>query len=174
VSSRVFRHSAVGDSAQILSPLSTSPRKVYVRSLFNAVRRRQSAELAVAAPRAASALADLDELFRAHKLALNHPIGLRATAADRFTLSPCSGRTTIWLDVFYDPLPAFVEGLARLTDAHEMRCHWGKSLAVAPDALRRRYPGWDAFRAARARFDPDEVFANRFTDRLGLTGAATR
>jgi L-gulono-1,4-lactone dehydrogenase len=39
--------------------------------------------------------------------------------------------------------------------------------------LAPRYPEWERFAAVRARFDPDGVFSNAYTDRvLGITRAA--
>ena len=43
-------------------------------------------------------------------------------------------------------------------------------MALSPAVVRGQFPGWEAFRATRERFDPNEVFANPFTDRFGLTG----
>lgn len=170
VSDRVFRRTAVGDCADVLSPLEVSSRKARFRNAANAVRGREAAELAVPAARAAEALERFDAFFDRRSSALNNPIGLRVTPADGFSLSPSSGRDTLWMDLFYDDDERFVAGLRELAVELDARCHWGKALVVPPEVLRRRYPRWDAFREARARLDPDEVFANRFTDALGLTG----
>jgi len=125
---------------------------------------------AVDAERASEALSRFDALFRAHPGRLLNPIGLRLTAGDGFTLSPSFGRTTLWMDVFYYGGEPFVTELATLAEELGARCHWGKTLPLAPEVMRRQYPGWEAFREARQRFDPSEVFANPFTDRIGLTG----
>lgn len=174
VSSRFFRRTAVGDASEILTPLAVSSRLARFRNVASEVRRRQAAELAIAASRAGEALARLEKLFGDHSRALNNPIGLRMNAADELTLSPCYGRDTLWFDIFYDESEPFVSELAAAADELGARCHWGKALAVSADVLCQRYPRWDAFRAARARFDPDELFANAFTDQLGLSGAPAR
>lgn len=172
VFSGLFGEKAVGDCAEILSPLGVSSRVARFRNVANDVRGRMASELAVPASSASGTLARFDEFFRRHSRPLNNPIGLRMNAADGFSLSPCSGRDTLWMDLFYDDTEPFVTELGELAEEVEARCHWGKALALPPDALRRRYPAWDDFREARARLDPDRVFANRFTDELGLTGAA--
>lgn len=170
VSDRVFARTAVGDSAEILTPLEVSSRKARFRNVANAVRGRNAAELAVPAGRAPEALDRFAAVFRERSAPLNNPIGLRVNPADGFSLSPCSGRDTLWMDVFYDDDDPFERRLAGIGQDLEARCHWGKTLALSPDALRARYPRWGEFRRARDRLDPDGVFANRFTDRLGLTG----
>ena len=169
VSSAVFRRTVVGDVSDILSPLDLSPRTVRFRVVANKILPR-AVEFAVDAARASEALSRFQALFRAHPGRLLNPIGLRLTAGDEFTLSPTLGRHTLWIDVFYYGGEPFVTELATLAEELGARCHWGKTLPLAPDVIQRQYPGWDAFRRARERFDPNEVFANSFTDRLGLTG----
>lgn len=173
VVSRMFGGRALGDWDEILSPLAVSSRVARFRNVANAVRRRTATEFAVAASRAPEALARFDEFFREHSRALNNPIGLRMNASDRFSVSPCSGRDTLWLDLFYDDTGSFVTELVALARDLGARSHWGKALALPPEFLQRHYPSWNAFREARARFDPDEVFANAFTDEFGLTGASS-
>jgi len=170
VSSRFFGGRAVGDPGSILSPLSVPSRTVRFRHVANAIRRREAAELAVEAARAPEFLARLERFFRRLPGPLNNTIGLRLTAGDGFSVSPCAGRDTLWLDIFYDDVEPFTTELAELALEVDARCHWGKALAVPASELPGRYPEWDAFAQARDRFDPDEVFANRFTDALGLTG----
>lgn len=169
VSSKLLGWTAVADGADILSPLDVPPRVARFRNVANAVRRRRAAELAVPAARAGEALDRFDAFFRDHSRPLNNPVGLRLSPADDFTVSPCQGRDTLWLDIFYDEDEAFQAGLAALGDEFDARCHWGKTLALPPEELVARYSGWDDFRAARDRLDPDQLFANDFTDALGLT-----
>lgn len=170
VSSRFFQHTAVGDAAEILSPLEVPSRIARFRNWANTLRRNSAAELAVDAARASEHLARFDDFFERRSRSLNNPIGLRMSAADGFSLSPCSGRDTLWLDIFYDEGERFTAELADLGEELGARCHWGKALALRPAHLRRQYPAWADFARARARFDPDEVLASDFTDELGLTG----
>lgn len=170
VSSRWFRSRAVGDGAEILSPLEVPSGVARFRNVANRIRRRKAAELAVDAARASEALVRFERLVGAHPGALNNPIGLRMSAADGFSVSPCAGRDTLWLDLFYDEVEPFRRELAAAADELEARPHWGKALPLPAEAVPGRYPRWEAFAEARARFDPDETFANPFTDRLDLTG----
>ncbi|MFQ5691008.1 MAG: D-arabinono-1,4-lactone oxidase [Gemmatimonadota bacterium] len=167
---RLVRSRAVGDCADILSPLEVPSRVARFRNVANRIRHRNAAELAVDAARAPDILARFDEFFHRYPGPLNNPIGLRLNAADDFSLSPCSGRDTLWLDVFYEDVEPFTTRFAELAEEVGARCHWGKALALSPDALRASYPEWDTWTEARARFDPEEVFSNPWTDRLGLTG----
>ena len=174
VSSPFFQRTAVGHCADILAPLNVPPRVARFRNVANKVRGRRAAELAVASSRTVEVLTRFDAFFRNHEDSLNNPIGLRMSSADEFSLSPCQGRNTLWLDIFYDANEPFESELAALAGELGARCHWGKTLALPPAVLRKRYAGWDAYRSARARFDPDEVFANAFTSALGLTAEAPR
>lgn len=173
VSNRFFGGVARGDCADILSPLDVPPRVARFRKKVNEIRRRRAAELAVPASRAAEALSRFDPFLRKYDGSLNNPIGLRMSASDDFALSPCQGRDTLWMDIFFNASAAFEAKLSDLASELDARCHWGKTLALSPEALRERYPQWEAFRSARDRFDPDGVFGNEFTDALGLTSRTT-
>ena len=173
VSQRFFGRSAAGDAVDILSPIGVSPKVVQTRHVTNLIRGAKATEFALPADRAEEALNRLDELFRTHPASLNNPIGLRMSTGDEFTLSPCQGRDTLWVDLFYGSSPAFVAALAQVAGELEARCHWGKYLALSGEALKTRYAGWDDFRTACRRMDPHEVFANEISDSLGLTGVAS-
>jgi len=170
VSSRLFGRRVVGDCANILSPLEVPARVARFRNVANGLRGRNASELAVPAARAGEVLERLESFFRRHPGPLNNPIGLRLSAPDDFSVSPAHGRLTLWLDIFYTRNAAFETELAEIADAAGARCHWGKTLPLPAETLGERYPEWEAFRAARKRFDPDELFGNRLTDTLGLTG----
>lgn len=173
VSQRFFGRSAEGDAVDILSPIGVSPKVVQTRHVTNLIRGAKATEFALPADRAALALDRLDELFKTHPASLNNPIGLRMSAGDSFTLSPCEGRDTLWVDLFYGSSPTFVAALAQVADELGARCHWGKYLALSGEVLKTRYAGWDKFLEARRRFDPHEIFANEVSDSLGLTGVAS-
>lgn len=170
VSPRRFRRTSVEDCGPTLAPIRMSPR--LVRFFWATARRVTAAEFAVPATRAAEVLAQLDRLCATQPLALANPVGLRLTAGDAFSLSPCYGRETLWVDMFFYRTEPFVTSVRALFEEMGARPHWGKHQVVSPAYLRRQYPRWSGFQGTRARFDPDEVFANRFTDDLGLTGAA--
>jgi len=174
VSPRIFSRTAFGDCTDILCPLDVPPRVARFRNRLNVRRRRCAAELAIPAAGSGAALERFEDLFRRYERTLNNPIGLRMSAADDFSLSPCQGRDTLWLDIFYDASEDFERALAEVAGAANARCHWGKTLALDPEVLRARYDGWGAFRQARDRLDPDQVFANRFTDLLCLTDRGAR
>ena len=169
VSPRVFRRTALGDVSDILSPLDLSPKTVRFRVAANKILKR-AVEFAIDAERAGEALERFGSLFRAHPGRLLNPIGLRLSSGDGFSLSPSLGRDTLWMDVFTYGGEPFATEIAALAEDLGARCHWGKTMALSPAVVRGQFPGWEAFRATRERFDPNEVFANPFTDRFGLTG----
>ncbi len=168
ISGRVFHGTARGDAADILSPIDISPRTVQFRVLANGMFQL-AAELAIDAAAAGEALTRLEALFRRHRTRLRNPIGIRLTRGDGFSLSPAAGRDTLWLDVFFYNREPFMSELRALAEELGARCHWGKTMLLPPEVVRRQYPEWEAFREARSRFDPDGVFGNAFTDHYGLT-----
>lgn len=157
---------AVNDWDHILSPIRDASRKVlFLRFLSKGWR---AAEFAVPLTRMVESLVRLDRFFDCHPRALANPVGLRVTAGDTFSLSPCAGRDTFWIDLFFHDDERFASTLGDLFEELDARCHWGKHISLATTHLRRQYPRWNAFRAARAQFDPDSIFANRFTRSFDL------
>jgi FAD/FMN-containing dehydrogenase len=168
VSGRMFDNSCSGDSGAILTPIGMTPR--LVRWVWSTTKSMRAAELAFPASRAREVLACLQELARTQPSAVPNAIGIRLNAADDFTLSPCHGRATLWLDLFYRAGTQFDDAIEELAERFEARCHWGKHLVLTPASLRRRYPQWDRFVEACRRYDPRQLFANPLTNALALTG----
>lgn len=151
---------------RILTPIGKGSSQVGLFKWFSADWRE--AEMAVPYDRAGEALEALSALLRRHPRVLTNPIGLRATAADTASLSPCYGRAVLWIAVFYRANEAFERELCAVFEHLEARCHWGKHVVLSPDHLRAQYPRWDAFRQMRAALDPHGVLANDFSRRYGL------
>jgi L-gulonolactone oxidase len=166
ISDRWFAHRAVDRADRILTPIAGGTRQV--RLLRALTRAWREAEFAVPVTRAAEVLTALEEVLARYPLALRIPVGLRATAADPFALSPCSERASFWIALFYRDGGGLSEELRRLFERFDGRPHWGKHVDLSPAHLRRQYRHWDAFRAARRRLDPEGVFANAYTRRVGL------
>lgn len=158
--------SAAGDSASILSPIRRRSRAVrWQRAL---APHHREVEFAVPLGCAWEVLDAFAAFMRVWPRTLVRPVGLRATARDEFSLSPCSGRDVLWVSVFYRENPRFTAALAAFFDHFEARCHWGKHVVLPAAVLRRHYPRWDAFVGARSRFDPHHLFDNTFTQEMGL------
>lgn len=93
------------------------------------------------------------------------PIEFRTLAADALPLSPASGRDTVTLSVHqgaerdWRPLFDSAEAIFR---NHRGRPHWGKLHSLSASDLRALYPEFESFRAARATFDPEGRFLNRY------------
>jgi FAD/FMN-containing dehydrogenase len=101
---------------------------------------------------------------------------VRFVAPDDALLSPAHQRETVYVAVHafkgmaWEPYFRAVEAVA---DEHGGRPHWGKRHFHTAATLAPRYPEWERFAAVRARFDPDGVFSNAYTDRvLGAARAA--
>lgn len=161
-----FERVAVDAADRILSPIGSGSRQI--RLLQALTRHWREAEFAVPLDAAGETLAALDELCARHPRVLTLPIGLRASGPDGLSLSPCFGRPTFWVTVFFRDRDGFGGALRSLFESRGARLHWGKHVELSPEHLRRQYPRWSAFRDARRALDPDGTFANAFTRRLGL------
>lgn len=91
------------------------------------------------------------------------PIEYWTVRADDIPLSPAHGRATVTISIHqaaelpHRPFFADAEAIFR---NHRGRPHWGKLHTHTARELRGLYPGFDAFRAVRARLDPDGRFLN--------------
>ena len=95
---------------------------------------------------------------------------LRTIAADDLWLSgsfeeDVLGLHFTWLldwDAVYAVLPRLEEALA----PYAARPHWGKCFTTTADTLDTLYPRLPDFRRLRDEVDPEDVFGNRFLDRV--------
>jgi len=143
--------------------------------IFVSPRLVHFTEMEYALPRSAAADALRAMKAAAERFDVSFPLELRFTAGDDALLSPTAGEDTAFVAVHvfrgmaWEPYFRAVESIA---GAHGGRPHWGKRHFQTAVTLAPRYPGWDAFRAVRARLDPGGVFANAYIDRvLGPSGS---
>jgi L-gulonolactone oxidase len=151
---------------RVLTPIRTGATQVPVFKALSA--DWCESEMAVPIARAGEALEALAGLIRRYPRVLTNPVGLRPTAADTASLSPCYGRATWWFALFYRRHAAFERELGALFERLDARAHWGKHVALRAEHLRAQYPRWEAFRRMRAALDPRGVMANDFSRRYGL------
>ncbi|HXO86305.1 MAG TPA: D-arabinono-1,4-lactone oxidase [Gemmatimonadales bacterium] len=150
----------------VLTPIRNGSTQVPLFKALSADWRET--ELAVPISRAGEAFEGLAALIRRYPRVLTNSVGLRATAADTASLSPCYGRDTWWFALFYRRHPAFERELCSLFERLDARSHWGKHVVLCPEHIRAQYPRWDAFRRMRTVCDPDGVLANDFSRRFSL------
>jgi L-gulono-1,4-lactone dehydrogenase len=97
------------------------------------------------------------------------PVEVRVSAADDIALSTGYGRESGWVAVHQyigAPYEAYFQGVEAIMGDYAGRPHWGKMHFQTAATLRDRYPGWDAFAAARSELDPAGVFRNDYLDRV--------
>lgn len=108
-------------------------------------------------------------------------IELYATkAGTKFYLDAAYGEKNVFrVDVFWfgynggDPVKDFYPQFWKALDGLEYRLHWGKFLPepsqLAPEKLTARFPKWSAWKAARAKADPKDIFLTGYwKTHLGL------
>ena len=93
-------------------------------------------------------------------------------ASEATLLGPNNGRDVLFVDVHVMRNPLATEFLreleASVAEAIPVRPHWGKEFAQRSQQLERAYPqeSWSAFRAAKERYDPHNLFSNAYTRRV--------
>jgi FAD/FMN-containing dehydrogenase len=160
-------HRWVDEGDRIICPIEDLTTKMrVVRRLSRDWRETEPAVPVEAAP---AVLERLDRLLHDHRYAMLNAVGLRTSAADTFSLSPCFGRDTFWIDIFFTERDAaFAADLAGLVEAYDGRCHWGKHISLDPGHLRGQYPRLGEFRKIRAELDPNRLFSSAYTRRIGV------
>jgi L-gulono-1,4-lactone dehydrogenase len=167
VSDDHLAHTWVDEGDRILCPIEDTTAKMRVlRALSHEWR---ATELAVPVEAAPVVIERIDRVLHDHRDSMLNATGLRMSPADTFSLSPCYGRDTFWIDVFFDEWDRqFAYDLAETVADYGGRCHWGKYLALDPAHLRAQYPRLNQFRMAKAELDPDRLFDNAYTRRMRL------
>jgi len=166
LSDRLLAWTAVDHADRILCPISRTSTRIKILRFLS--RTWRELEVAVPLTQATESLVQLDRILAVNWRALMSPVGLRASAADAFSLSPCYGRDVFWIAIFYKANQEFGEILRQFLEERESRCHWGKHIPVSARYLRRQYPRWEEFRQARLSLDPDGIFGNKFTRNFDL------
>ena len=139
--------------------------------LFASPRLVRFTEMEYALPRehTPSAVHRVMDFVERSGFAVPFPIEVRTVAPDDAFLSTAAGRDSGFVAVHmyrgmaWEPYFRAVEAIM---DELDGRPHWGKRHFQTAATLRPRYPDWDRFNAVRTRLDPEERFANDWTDRV--------
>jgi len=155
----------VDEADLIICPIEDGSSKMH--ALRRLSRDWRATEPAVPAGSAADALAGLDRVLHDHRRAMLNAVGLRTSAADSFSLSPCFGQRMFWIDLFLARGSGRVlDDVAGAVEGFGARCHWGKFVGLGAAHLCRQYPRLAEFRRVREALDPDRLFANAYTRRI--------
>ena len=123
-------------------------------------------EYAIPRGRATEAVREVKAILERHPVSF--PLELRFAAADDALLSPAFERDSAYVAVHAFtgmPWEAPFREVEALLAGWGGRPHWGKRSFLGAAELAPRYPGWEAWQAARAELDPDGVFTNRWAER---------
>jgi L-gulono-1,4-lactone dehydrogenase len=130
-------------------------------------------EYMVPAPSAKDAVASIRALISDGDPDQEFPVEVRFVAADDAMLSPFAGRDSCSISVSAvmgaDNQALFADCDRELAP-FGARPHWGKWHAFTVERVGQAFPELDAFRAVRARLDPDGLFLNDHV--AGILGSA--
>jgi L-gulono-1,4-lactone dehydrogenase len=148
---------------------SRSERVDWSFRIFASPRMVRFVEMEYAVPREHAVQAVRGTRAILERYLVSFPLELRFVAADDALLSPASGRDTAYVAVhvfegmaWEAPFGEFEAFMSRLGG----RPHWGKLSFLTARELAPRYPGWDAFQAARRELDPGGRFTNAWARRV--------
>jgi L-gulonolactone oxidase len=98
-----------------------------------------------------------------------YSVTVRTSSADVGLLGPAYGRATGYINLTIPRALSYTEVL-RTAEAvfldHDGRPHLGKGHTATADVLAPRYPEWESFQQARARFDPHGMFTTDYVRRV--------
>jgi L-gulonolactone oxidase len=139
--------------------------------VFCTPRRVRFTEMEYEVPRAAmpEVLAALPKIIRKLPFRVQFPVEVRFTGPDDLWLSHGHGRESAYVAVHQfagSPYEAYFRAVEAVCAPLGGRPHWGKLHYRDAASLRRAYPRFDDFVAARDRLDPARVFANDYLDRV--------
>jgi L-gulonolactone oxidase len=146
--------------------------------IYATVRNVRFTEMEYAIPRehVGDALRRVLKMIPRDGHVVSFPIEVRVLGADDAMLSTAHGRDTVYLAVHeFEGMAweAYFRAVEKIMNDYQGRPHWGKRHFQTAETLAPRYPDWDRFQEIRARFDPEGLFRNGYTDRvLGPVGAA--
>jgi FAD-linked oxidoreductase len=139
--------------------------------VFCSSRRVRFTEMEYAIPRETlpEVLSALPRIIEKLPFKVQFPVEVRFTGPDDAWLSHGYGRESAYIAVHqfdgtpYEPYFRAVEAVCEPLGG---RPHWGKLHYRDAESLRRAYPKFDDFRAARDQLDPGRIFTNAYLDRV--------
>jgi FAD-linked oxidoreductase len=134
-------------------------------------RRVQFTEMEYEIPREClgEVLSALPRIIAGLPFKVQFPVEVRFTGPDDVWLSHGYGRDSAYIAVHQfsgTPYEPYFRAVEALCESLGGRPHWGKLHYRDAESLRRAYPKFDDFRAARDQLDPDRVFTNAYLDRV--------
>ena len=139
--------------------------------VFCSSRRVRFTEMEYAIPRAAlpEVLSALPRIIEKLPFKVQFPVEVRFTGPDDAWLSHGYGRESAYIAVHQfngTPYEPYFRAFEAVCEPLGGRPHWGKLHYRDAESLRRAYPKFDDFRAARDQLDPGRIFTNAYLDRV--------
>ncbi len=108
---------------------------------------------------------DVHDFVTRDRMAVSFINEVRFVKADNLWLSGSHGRDSCQFGAYTTDnrdAPRFMAGVEDIVYPLGARPHWGKDFAADRSYLASVYPKFEEFRGVRAKYDPDNVFANAF------------
>jgi L-gulonolactone oxidase len=139
--------------------------------VFCTPRRVRFTEMEYEIPREclSEALGALPRIIENLPFKVQFPVEVRFTGPDDVWLSHGYGRDSAYIAVHQfsgSPYEPYFRAFEAVCQPLGGRPHWGKLHYRDAESLRRAYPKFDDFRAARDQLDPARVFTNPYLDRV--------
>jgi FAD-linked oxidoreductase len=139
--------------------------------VFCTPRRVHFTEMEYEIPREclSEALSALPRIIEKLPFKVQFPVEVRFTGPDDVWLSHGYGRDSAYIAVHQfsgSPYEPYFRAFEAVCEPLGGRPHWGKMHYRDADSLRKAYPKFDNFLAARDELDPGRVFSNAYLDRV--------
>jgi FAD-linked oxidoreductase len=157
-------------NALVTRAMSASDVEDHSHRVYATQRRVRFNELEYGIPRerAREAVERVLDVIERRRMPIGFPLEVRFAAGDDALLSTAHGRETCYVAVHQFRGMEFetcFRAVEEIMTAYGGRPHWGKRHYRTAVALAPLYPGWERFRAVRARLDPEGLFANDYVRR---------
>jgi len=129
---------------------------------FDCLFKQYVSEWAIPIEKTTTAMVQLQELIKSHKLNVHFSVEIRFTRADNIWLSPSYGRDSAWIGIImYRPYGKDTPGTREYFDGFEQimtsldgRPHWAKAFQLTGAEFVERYPHWEDWKKVRDEVDP--------------------
>lgn len=113
----------------------------------------------------------LQELHDLYNIHLTSPLSLRFVKENNVYLDPAYQEAVCYIDcpviLYVYGAETMIEKIQEFVEAKQLRIHWGKKNDLLDhEYMKERYPKFDTWREQAIRFNPLQLFSNRFSRQM--------